>query len=238
MARLPFHNVANNWERELNTAINSSITSVVIKIASGGVAGCPAVPFFCHCEDEIMICTDVNEGTNTLTVERGACGTTAEAHNAGMTFAHYNYAEQVQELQRKLGAAEMLINQILGGSTGIPRTSENGELKVVPSDPVSMTVTVQAGGALISNECAALLANDTATFTAPSSPNSRIDLIQLDQNGEVTVKAGTAGVSPSAPSDDSDKITLAEIYIRYNSTSIKATDDATNGYITDRRAYI
>lgn len=65
----------NNAATTLNGAINNSTTSVVV--TSGAVFPSTG-DFRLMCEDEIMICT--SRSGNTLTVTRGAEGTTAASH--------------------------------------------------------------------------------------------------------------------------------------------------------------
>jgi len=59
-------------------------------------------------------------------------------------------------------------------------------------------------------------------FTAPSSPNSRIDLVYVDTDGTVSIEQGTAAVSPSAPSY-SGKLVVAEVTVVNGDTSIPAS---------------
>jgi len=86
--------------------------------------------------------------------------------------------------------------------------------------------------------CSVVLATDTlsATLIAPVG-NPRIDVAQLDKHGNVEVVGGTEAGSPSAPSASADALKLAEIYMRVGMVSIKDSDDASNGYITDKRTY-
>ena len=66
----------------LNANINSAVTSVVYATTGPEMAGAGSVPYNIIVGSEEMTVTAVNAGTNTLTVTRGANGTTAAAHTA------------------------------------------------------------------------------------------------------------------------------------------------------------
>jgi hypothetical protein len=69
-------------------------------------------------------------------------------------------------------------------------------------------------------------------FSAPSSPNSRIDLVYVNATtGVVTIQQGTPAVTPVAPSY-SRKIVVAEVLVVNGDTSIPANQ------ITDVRSFI
>jgi hypothetical protein len=78
---------------------------------------------------------------------------------------------------------------------------------------------------------------DSPAFTAPLSDN-RIDLLVINSAGTLEIIQGTATASPTAPTYPATKFVIAEVYLRYGSTSIKNTDDSINGYLyRDARAY-
>lgn len=112
-------------------------------------------------------------------------------------------------------------------------------LKVTAQGTPDLTVAVSKGTCLV----AGVLAGDLdgvaslTGFAAPST-NPRIDIVQISNAGVISRKAGTESGSPSAPSPDANNIKLAEVYNRVGQTSIKNTDDATNGYITNNGAHI
>lgn len=109
------------------------------------------------------------------------------------------------------------------------------ELKVVAQGTPGMTVSTTKGTAIITGIFTGIGSSTTsATFVAPVT-NPRIDIMQISTAGVVSIKAGTENASPSAPSVDAGNLKLAEIYHRVGETSIKNTDDSTNGYITDSR---
>jgi len=68
-------------------------------------------------------------------------------------------------------------------------------------------------------------------FSVPGSPNSRIDLIYIDTDGTVSIAAGAAAPSPSAPSY-ARRLVVAEIRIANGDTTIPASR------ITDVRSFI
>lgn len=128
-----------------------------------------------------------------------------------------------------------------GGGDGIVETVERttGSGKVTEQNPLSLKVDVAAFQGYVSLRFAeetAVVA--TAAFTVPSA-NSRIDLVQWTLGVGINIKEGTESGSPSAPSADSDSIVLANVYCRTTMTTIKDTDDATNGYISvDTRVFL
>lgn len=91
LPRTPVDNVQFYWLEEevplpratLNTTVNSSITSVVLNSGEGVKF---AVGDAIRIDDEVMLVTDINTSTDTLTVTRGSASetnTTAASHTAG-----------------------------------------------------------------------------------------------------------------------------------------------------------
>lgn len=106
-------------------------------------------------------------------------------------------------------------------------------LKVTAQSSPNLTVKISKGTCFIAGVLSGVT-EDVASlsgFAAPST-NPRIDIVQISTAGTITRKAGTENASPSAPSPDANNIKLAEVYNRVGQTSIKNTDDASNGYIT------
>ena len=242
MARLSFHGVKDDWYGALDGAINSSVTSVVVDGAGAG--GEPAVPFYFDVDTEALECTAVavntpTAGKSTLTVGRGKLGTTAASHADNAVAQQSAYAQHWTELQNALAALQVMVLALLGGGDGVVGTTASGtDLKVSAQASPNMTVKVSPGSGLVSGQPVCVLATtNTGTITGPSG-NPRIDIVQVDQYGVVSVKAGTEAGSPAAPSVDSGKVKLAEVYLRVGASSIKDTDDATNGYITDSRVLV
>lgn len=139
-------------------------------------------------------------------------------------------------------AAELLSRmdaEAWGGVDGILRGSQIGALKVSATSPESLTVEVEPGYAYISGFPYRLADSvQTVAVAAPSS-DPRIDLVQTRlHTWDVSVVTGTEDASPSAPAADADALPLAELYLRPGMTVIKDADDASNGYITDVRAFL
>lgn len=139
------------------------------------------------------------------------------------------------------GGLAALAVQAIVGTTLTPSGVIGGDvwLKVTAQGSPDLTVAVSKGTCLI----AGVLAGDTdgvaslSGFAAPAT-NPRIDIVQISNAGVISRKAGSENVSPSAPSVDSGNLKLAEVYNRVGQTSVKNTDDASNGYITDSRAHL
>lgn len=142
-------------------------------------------------------------------------------------------------IESALELAYFLLSHAWGGGSGVVRGATTGDLHVKATSPVSMDVTVDAGYAFIDDAPFKLAAQATLpTFTAPAT-NPRIDTVQAKIGGwAIEVLTGTESATPAAPAADADAIRLASVYMRPGMTSIKDTDDATNGYIIDDRTYM
>lgn len=234
MAQRPIHLVADRWFAQLNAGVDASTSTWVLK--SSGATGLP-VPsalqdVIVHCGAEKALVTAIAEdtpsaGLDSLTVTRGYGGSTAASHSADAYVGHYYYADHHNDLAARLAALEYFIYTQWGKTSGRLQAGLSVQAQGTPS----MTIDVTAGGAIVDGHPASLRANTTLTFVAPVG-NPRIDTVQIDQYGVVSVKTGTPAGSPSAPAADADALKLAEVYIRTTATSIKNTDDSTNGYIT------
>ncbi len=93
-----------------------------------------------------------------------------------------------------------------------------------------MTIAVTAGVVNIAGVTVKYAGGNSSTFTAPVS-NKRIDLLCLNMSGALEIVQGVSGSSPSAPAYPQNKYVICEVYLRNTSTSIKSTDDTSNGYI-------
>jgi len=112
-------------------------------------------------------------------------------------------------------------------------------LKVTAQASPNLTVKISKGAFYIAGELGGIT-EDTASlagFAAPAT-NPRIDIVQISTAGVITRKAGTENASPTAPTADAGNLKRAEIYNRVGQTSIKDTDDASNGYITNMDNYL
>lgn len=116
-----------------------------------------------------------------------------------------------------------------GGYAG--GTSGYDAMKVTETNPVSMKVAVAAGlYAITAVPYEFWAAGESAVMVAPVS-NPRIDKICLDVNGAITVTTGVEGAVPAVPATPASSYVLATVYHRVGETSIKTTDDSTNGYV-------
>jgi hypothetical protein len=242
MAIVALHKVADDWYAELDTAMNDSVTSVVL--ANSGATGSPSVPFYLDIDGEQMRCSAIatdtpSAGKDTLTVSRGENGTSAASHSAAATVAQNVYGKNFTELQDQINAISVLLTTQLANAEGVITSDLDTlpELKVTAQGTPDMTVNIAVGPCVVSGQITRLAtATDTAAMTAPTG-DPRIDVVQINQSGTVSVVTGVENASPSAPAVDSNNIKLAEIYHRVGETVIKDTDDASNGYITDSRTF-
>ncbi len=142
-------------------------------------------------------------------------------------------------LEAALELVHFLAAQVWSGTDGVARGATADDLKAVANSPATMGVLVEPGYAFISNTPYKLAAQTpTADVTAPVS-NPRIDLVQAGlETWNISVKQGVESATPVAPTADTDSIALAQLYVRTTATSIKDTDDSTNGYIIDARDFL
>jgi hypothetical protein len=232
--------VTDRWYAVLNASVTSGATSWIL--ASSGATGLNPNSII-HCESEKVLVTDIavdtpTAGLDTLTVERGFGGTTAAAHDpaggaSNGVCANFYYKEYHEEMRARQMALEAHEWYARGAQNGIYRNS----FAAAQTDPVSLSVDVSGGGGFVSGQPIGTMTTQQVTVVAPVT-NPRIDLIYVDQLGVIAVQTGTEAASPVAPAAPTDTLGLWQIYNTTAQTSIKDTDDATNGYLTDVRAYI
>lgn len=100
-----------------------------------------------------------------------------------------------------------------------------------------MTLKVSEGVVRFDKTEVRYAGGNSPTFTAPGS-NNRIDLLTINQSGALEITQGTAATSPATPAYPTTKFVIAEVYLRSAATSIKNTDDSSNGYIyKDARSF-
>lgn len=242
MPSVSYHDVTDLWWANLNADMNNSQTTVDL---DDGADGAPDTPFKFGIDSEIVRCTSIAEdtpsaGIDRFTISRDEDGTAAAAHTAGTAIVRgYVLASHITELHAKNNALEEIVIQMLGGDTTttkviVPRIDSGTKLHVVAQSSPGMTVKYKAGsGFVLGNAVYQGSDSNSGTFTAPTG-NPRIDIIQMHEDGTISTKTGAEAGSPSAPTPDSNNAVRAEIYHRVGETSIKNTDDATNGYITRR----
>jgi len=103
-------------------------------------------------------------------------------------------------------------------------------LGVTAQETPDMTVAVATGVAYRADgtrQAPAAVASQT--ITAADATNARIDLMYLSSAGEVTYLEGTPDASPAAPATPAGGISLAEIAVAANATTVAAEN------ITDKR---
>lgn len=150
----------------------------------------------------------------------------------------------LEEFRQALQVLQWFQNTIIGGGDGVMAfgDDEDDSGRVMANTSPNMTVKIRPFAGFVAN--VPFRVPDelvTAALTAPSS-NARIDTVVAKAlpglEGEFAIRTGTESASPTAPSAAADEILLAWIHHRVGETSIKNTDDATNGYIEDKRTYI
>ena len=137
-----------------------------------------------------------------------------------------------------VNVARALLAVVGTGATDSGVIGGDAWLKVTAQGSPDLTVAVSTGAAFVAGVLTSAAATASLSgFAAPAS-DPRIDIVQISDAGVVSRKAGTEAGSPSAPSVDSGNLKLAEVYNRVGQTSVKDTDDASNGYITDSRVHL
>jgi hypothetical protein len=104
-------------------------------------------------------------------------------------------------------------------------------LKVIANEAGGLYVWLRAGRIYTGSGYMLVPEQRVGPFVAPSSPNSRIDLVYIDSSGTVGISQGTQAVSPSAPGYGG-KLVVAEVLLVNGDSAIPATR------ITDTRSFI
>lgn len=123
----------------------------------------------------------------------------------------------------------------LGGAAG-----GYNPLKPSAQAEPNMTVAVASGNVRFGDTNLNFAGGNSPSFTAPTTPgDNRIDLLCLDYNGTLSIIQGTAtSGTPVVPDYPVGKFVVCEVFLRNGATSIKDTDDTTNGYIyNDARGF-
>jgi len=93
-----------------------------------------------------------------------------------------------------------------------------------------LTLKVEAGVCYVGATRVIFAGGNSPSFTAPAA-NPRIDLLTIDSAGTLARTAGTEAASPSVPAYPSDKLVIAEVYNRVGQTTVRDSDQGSNGYI-------
>jgi len=145
----------------------------------------------------------------------------------------------------KLAYSKLLLTgSIVDGDIASVSVTKFSSMKATAQASPNNTVLVAAGNYASTDSLS------TKVFTGGSSPafaavvgvgNARIDVLSINDAGTLSITAGVEAVSPVAPDYPNDKISICEVYVRYNVSGvvIKDTDDTVNAYIKlDARAFI
>lgn len=225
MSMKPFHGVANQWRSNVVTGIDNLATAVVL---NSPTQPSPALPFKFSIDAERVRCSAYapntpTAGKTTYTIERAQDGTVAAAHLAGARAVHYASAEEIIELQKSLEGIIGLVYFMLGGAVTIIVGGPDS-LALEETDVPSMALVVKKGAAVVSGQPVVIWEDTvTPTIVAPVT-NSYRALIQLTQNGVITIKYGTQSGSPVNPSPDADCAELGSVLVQVADTSLVNAD--------------
>jgi len=185
----------------LSTGINDSVTSVVFDGSLLSVEEEDALDAGSIIEigQELMICTDLNAVTNTVTVTRAARGTTASAHTAGdiikitPPFPRRNVfdavCDQIKNLYPTLFAVE--VKSITSKTGYIPLSGSTDNHLVAPIKAISQYTDFSAG----SDETGTVFAGVAVELVDLPNPFTYTDAdgnsqtITYNNNGPNNVKA-------------------------------------------------
>jgi hypothetical protein len=143
--------------------------------------------------------------------------------------------EAIAELQQ-------FFNTVIGGGIdGIIAFGDDvdASYRTSATSPVSMRVTIEAGWAFVDGVPFRMIGDyTTPNFVAPVT-DDRIDTLAASAiTRSITIYTGNESSSPVAPAVTGEgEIEIAQIYHRPGETSIKNSDDSTNGYISDTRVW-
>lgn len=195
------------------------------------------LPYWLVFDEEQIEFTAIDTGADSVTVARGANGTTATTHISGTIGRIEIVAKQIIEIQTVISVdVWAILRQTLGGADGVLRNAQVVTFLNVQANGVpDMEFDMLAGMAFVNARGVNLTAvTESTTLVAPSA-NPRIDVVEIDEFGVMYVLTGTESGSPSAPSVTANRLGLAEIYHRVGSVHIDDVDDSSNSYITDKR---
>jgi hypothetical protein len=170
-----FKKVANNAIGDLETTMNSSVTTLVL--GSGEGAAFPASDFYLTVGSEVMICS--SRSSDTLTVSRGDLSTSAAAHSAGVSVTANIMAEAVSGLNTAVNAVETVLATSSGLRGFLSDESGTGAL-VFATSPTLVTPALGTPASGVATNITGLpiasgvsgLATGVATFLAtPTSAN-------------------------------------------------------------------
>lgn len=238
MSVLSIHRIQRRYSGVIATTIDASATSVVLESITSLETF--QVPAYLRCASEWLEVTAYAvdtpaAGKATLTVTRGANGSSAASHAAGATVSAVISDWEITEAQDRLLASQAIVG-VDSAATGVQRTDSVADLAVVAAGTPDMTVSVGAGSGIVEGQPVQAAAT-ALSFSGPSA-NPRIDIVTITQYGVIGKVSGTEAASPSAPATPAGSMLLAEVHHRVGESSIKNASDGTNGYITDKRDFV
>lgn len=171
------------------------------------------------------IVTITSRDTDTFQIIR----TDPQTHVAGEIVMCNIFAEHLIDLDERIMLVANVLLRAQGTLSSAVITHGNANsLKVVPNSPADMRVKIKAGQGFV-NYWPILLSNDVVTTAIVAPTLLRIDLIQIDSEGNYNIKTGVEHASaPVEPTVDSGYMKLASISLTNGQTEI-------SGGITDAR---
>lgn len=94
----------------------------------------------------------------------------------------------------------------------------------------NLTLKVSPGSCYINGVRVDFAGGNSPSFTAPVT-HPRIDLLTINSAGTLVRNAGVEASSPAEPTCPVNEIPICLVYNRVGQTSIKETDDSSNGYV-------
>lgn len=233
------HDTADQISVTLDGFHNDSTLSFQLSSGDGTVIdGAFTLPAFFVFDSEQVSISAVDTGTDIATLERGVNQTSPASHNDLTVGHHRAIAGQINEIHEALAIIYGVMFQAAGGSDGVIENDNEDSLLVVAQSTPDMTVKFKAGVGFVSGKPIYDSADtDSSTLTAPTG-DPRIDTVQEDHYGTITILTGSEAGSPSAPDPESNNIKRAVIYHRVGSIHIDNDDDSSNSYITDARVML
>jgi hypothetical protein len=126
----------------------------------------------------------------------------------------------------------------LGGTDGVVRRGATDSLRPHAAAIPALYVEVYPGTAYIAGLPFALDAVTASPPVVAPVSQDRVDLLEARlEDWSIGIVAGSESATPTAPAASADALPLAELYLRPAMSSIQDTDDSTNGYISDVRAF-
>ncbi len=222
---MQFHSVADNAFTRFAVAAGTSDNEWVVQES---LLDEVQLPFFVDAGREIVEVVGVSEetpvvGQSTWQVVRGVQGT-QQAYAVDAPVVQRYYARQQQEIHDAFGMIELYLREYYDGADGVVSGSAGLSLKPVETSPASMSVSINAGVAIVSGRLVGLLTAQPVTLDTVEY-GSRTDAIQISSTGVVSVREGESEAAP-------DNLLLATVTIDDTMTEI------TGGDITDGRAFL